>query len=1466
MKEAQNTQGITLRALMEGKPYLDPELFLHLARAIAAAAGKLHQQQLLHLDLRPEHIVIYSGEPTAEITASGSAVSRSAEGYIRPPGHSLPAAGLPYCSPENTGRMHRAIDERSDLYSLGIIFYEMLAGRLPFQAEDSLEWVYMHLAQSPPPLTHTRADLPEGLESIIMKLLSKNPDRRYPSTHVLISDLDTLGQAQGRLLTQTLYHGRTHELATLTQAFYSACLGSTEMVYISGEAGIGKTSLMEQMFQNQQHARQFFYITGKFEQISSQSPYHPIIQAFRGLLRHLLGERRDTSEFWAERLRNALGSSAHIITAMIPEASRILGDIPEPEILPANESKKRFIYVFRRFVQALASREHPLVLFIDDLQWANDSSLQLIHELLCDPECQYLMFVCAYRDNEMDLGKLPGYEPDGTVTDQALVHHLHLTPLSLTQMNPIVMEALNSPADTALALTELVYPASGGNPFHFKQILRRLQDDSILRYSPEQRRWQWNLGQIIEQSPSYAVKDLLEHRMHRLSEDARQLLAIAACIGSIVQAQDIVRIAGQPLSERSDTWSILEAEGMMISCGDGQFRFAHDNIQKLIYSKIDDKAKRNLHLQIGRFLLERNGGAQTTNTFDTVNQLNLGSAGITDPQEMVQLVRLNLEAGLGAKTSSAYDIALEYFAKGLELMPAKDWENDFDLCFELYIHKAECEYLCGNIRQSELELDALLQHARNPVERSRIQLIRIMQYVNQGRYLEGTAFGLSSLREHRIVISPWPGKAMMIMESVKLELLLKGRYDHLAHLKEMSDPERIAAMNLLFAVVPSTFFTNKKVYFLLMCRAIQLSLKYGNTPASAAVYSAYGMILANTRGKARKGYNIGKVGLKLSERYNISSIKSKTYTVFGGVLCQFAGNSREGEAYLAKALRHGLDAGDYVFASYAIGAHINALYSRAPLGEFARTLADYAVVLDTTKDEFVKKNIQLFQQWILALQGRSAEPDSFSGAGFEEELFLEEIRREETSATTLFQYCTYKTQLCWLLGRYEQALQWAAKARVHEAYATHLPHLPECLMYEALSLMSVPVHWPKAAPERSRLLRILRRFTQWSLASPVNYQSRYDLLQAEFARVSGQLSRAEEMYDRAIRGAREYEEVQITALAGELAARYYWRCGKNTTALFYLETAAGGYSNWEVPIKVSQIEALRLQWKTAVDPAPVPASTAISQGNTRQSAESLHSVQKETHVVDPMDLAAILQTTQAITNPLDINTVLKEMMSKLMKYAGASKGSLLTGNQDTLYIQAYADSENPALSSPAELTDSSLLPEGIIRYVYRTQEEVYYTGGSVSWMIHNPYMAYHKPGSALCIPVTVHGMMLGVLYLENKLTSGIFADEPKAVLLALASRALLMCVLQSSGESPGTQTEQTEDPLPLPALLDDPLTERELEVLTLLAAGYSNKEIADQLIIAISTVKVHVKNIFAKLKVNRRTKAIAQAQELKLLG
>ncbi|MEI7028372.1 AAA family ATPase [Paenibacillus sp. y28] len=1459
-----NQEGITLRDIMKGQKNIMPDHFLALARAIAACVGDLHQQQRIHLDLRPESIRMASEECTWCRLHEGNTLKRLADGYERPTGSGLPESDLTYCSPENTGRMLRAVDERSDLYSLGVIFYEMLAGRPPFQANNPLEWVYMHLAQSPPPISG-EASLPDGLEAVIMKLLEKNPDKRYQSAGFLLADLDKVGRHQDTLFIEPGVHGREYELSVLKQSFYSVCLGSTEMVFISGEAGIGKTSLMNEMFRKQ-HTPDFFYITGKFEQLSKEIPYHPIIQAFRGFMRHLLGERKDQSALWKRKLKKALGANAHVITEIIPEAGLILGEVPAVEKLPANESKKRFIYIFRKFVQALASKERPVVLFIDDLQWADHSSLHLIHALLSDPECQYFMFVCAYRHAEIEQRALPGYEPDGRVTEQAVIRHIHLSPLSLEQMNRIVMETLNSPAETTLPLTELLYHKSGGNPFHCKQILIRLQDTHTLLYDPVQRCWQWNLGPIIALEPSYAIQDLMAHKLQRLSSGAHDLARIAACVGGEFQAQFIARMVKGDPEPMAMQWTELEAEGLILQAGAGTFRFAHDHIQKMIYNSIDDHTKQALHVRIGNCIREAYAGFEES-LFEAVNHLNRGSKTITGAQERLLLVRMNLDAGSRAKSSSASDVALGYFKCGAALLSPENWNTEFGLCFELYAQKAECEYLCGHTEQSNQDISFLLGCARSPVDRSRVQLIQIMQYINQGKYLKGTTLGLESLRAHQITIPPNPESFLIHTEGKRIERLLRNTYERIASLPEMSDPEQIAAMNLIAAIIPSTFFTNKQVYFLLMCKAIELALRYGNTPETAAVYSAYGMFLGTSLGQYDKGYAIAKAGVELAERYNMASSKSKTYTIFGGVLCQFAGNAREGDAYLARALRFGLDSGDYVFASYAIGAHVNSLYTRAPLSELAKAITDYMAVLDTTRDEFVRQNFYLYLQFILALQGRTAAPDSLDSEDFEEEAFLNRIHKEETSATTLFQYGAYKTQLCYLLGRYEEAARWARRAETHTAYAAHLPHMPECLFYESLAVLAARTPASGHFKADNSLVRKLRRFTDWAKWSPASYQARACLLQAEYARVSGEFQAAEALYDKAIREAREHGNLPVTSLAGELAANYYLKRDKRKSALFYLKIAVEGYRQWGVQIKSVQLEELLLQWQSQENAALAGGAVqTLLNRNTAETVDGAARHQGGPPSLDRVDLEAILATAQAITNQMDMDAMLGKIMNTIMKYAGAGKGALLTASNDTLLIQIYAEAdEAQPVPGPLEMTDSSLLPEGIIRYVFRTQENVHYSAGEESWLIHNPYIAKHHPGSALCIPVTVHGTMLGVLYLENKLASGVFAHERMTVIRAMASHGLFMCVLESSPAFPTAAAGMEDHIQPLPGIMEEPLTDRELEVLALLSAGLSNKEIADHLVIAMNTVKVHVKNIFAKLKVNRRTKAVAQAKELKLL-
>ncbi|MGO4537718.1 helix-turn-helix transcriptional regulator [Paenibacillus sp. 2TAB19] len=1446
---------ITLSERLITRPKMPPDQFLPLARAIAAAIAASSEQGYPLPNLRPNTI----------------AIAASGEVRLLQPERSGPLseADWPYCSPERTGRMRRQEDERSTLYSLGVIFYEMLAGEPPFTADDPLEWMYMHLAQSPLSLRGRIPELPVALDQLVLKLLDKNPDNRFVSAESLLVPLEGCEQANPAQHGAPGFYGRESEAVQLEQAFRSVCLGSSEAVYVCGEAGIGKTRLIEETFRDGKLADSYYFISGKFEQLAAGVPYEPIVKAFRGLIRRLLGESESFVEALRVKLTLTIGSVASVITALIPEARLLLGTVAgSEEELPTAEARKRFLYAFRRFAQALAAKEHPLVLFIDDLQWADASSLQLLDALIRDPECQYLLLVGSYRPDLDPSIKLPGLSDQGSASEQTAVKQIRLSPLPMATLNRLAADTLGANEQQTQPLSTAIVTHTGGNPFHFKQLLLRLRDERRLQFQLDKNMWQWQLDSIPVDEAEFEIGGLLEYRLRLLPQTALSLAEAASCIGFIFTDELAARVCGLSAEDRLTAWHAVEVEGLVVAQSDGSARFAHDSIQKLIYGRIDESKRQELHLAIGRALSASSADEGDGNDllFEQVLHMNRGAELLRGDEERLSLAVLNLKAGNHALASSAYDAALGYFFHGSSLLKEQHWNNRFELCFELHARLAECAYLCGQSEDSLQRIERLLTRARNPIERSRVRMIRIMQLINQGKYAEGTALGLHSLAELGIRLSSDPGPLRLLTEKWKTNwLLLRSRKrSHL--LPEMTDPQLSAALGQIAAIVPSSFFTDKSIFFMLTSRALRLSLRGGQSPLTAVVFSAYGMLAETAWRNHEQARRLGGLGIQLAESSGMASVSSMAFTMYSAVSSIFAGDARETDYYLPQAMRHGMNAGNYIFASYAMGGHVNSLYTRSSLSEMARVIAEYLTVLETTKDEFVQQNFFLYEQWIAALQGRTESPVSFNDGQFSEEAFLARIGQEETAATTLYQYSTYKAQLFYLEGRYEEAEAWSAKARPHEPYATHLPHMPECCFYEALSMIGSCTADGRA-PQRvkaARIQKLLRRFRRFADGSETNFRARCTLLHATYAEARGRIKDAERLYDTALREAYEYGDLRVKALGGELAGRFYERSGRDASARHYDRIALEGYSEWELPRKIAQLtnkrsgnrEEQKLQaGHDSLRDAQLTPVEAAAANKPERPASDLEA-----------ELAAILRATRVITGRDSADAMLAELLTVIMTYAGAGTGALLSTNDGDLRIQVYAEPNEAAVAAERELQGSPLLPEGIVRYVYRTQETVTYNGEPDSWVTRNPYMALHRPQSMLCLPVKIHGTLLGVLFLENRLATGVLDAAQTGVLLAMASQALMMCVLrQSSEEEASAVNSDVEVTSEQAEAIEEPLTERELEVLALLAAGLSNKEIAERLVIAAGTVKVHVKHIFAKLKVNRRTKAIMQAKELKLL-
>jgi len=1373
---------------------------------LAAALAELHGRGIVHRAIRPAAILFNASTNGAWLVDFGDV------GCGAPP----PTAGtvaavrserLVYLSPEQTGRIDCAVDARSDLYALGIVLYEMLVGSPPFQSDDALEQIHWHLAGTARAPSQVRADVPALLDDLVLKLLAKNPDDRYQFARTLEQDLADCSRAWaagstiprfalargdlgGRLRISSRLYGREREVHALLEAFEHACHGSAagRMVLVEGYSGIGKTALIQQLYRPIVRQKGYF-VSGKFDQVARGVPFGALIQAFRALVRQLLTEGEAQLAAWRQALSESLAGNGGVLTAVIPELEFILPGQQEPIELGSFESQNRFQLVLQNFLSVLASTRHPLILFLDDLQWADPATLGLLVPLLTSPDIHGMMLMGAYRDNELDASPRLAHTLADLTAKGIRLTRISLGPLLPGELTEFVADTLHGGTKEVAPLARLVYEKTGGNPFFVIQFLRLLEREQRLGFDAERMRWTYDIEQIAELPLTNNVVDLMTRRINGLPPNTRYALTLAACIGSRFDGRTLAVVIEQNLGATEADLRPALAEGLIVRAvrGFGEamehfggefdgYEFLHDRVQQSAYALIPAERRKMVHLTVGRLLRQRMGGAREGfGVFDIVNHLNLGRELVHDANERRDLAELNLAAGRRAKSSTAHDTALELFRAGVELLEDSDASDADRLHFELHLEAAESEYFCGDSDASLHRLEKLASIVRSPIEAARIARLRSVQYENMARYVDALASARAGLA---LLGVSFPDEAAdketaLEHEVAQIESLRDGRaIGSLLDLPTMVDPRVRMVMVILTDIWSATFILGDATMArLISATMVRLSLIHGNTEESAYGYVTHAITVGAIRGESNAAYEFGRLALDVNQRFGDVRLRAKVYQQFHAHVNFWCQPFLSCLPYAREACHAGLQSGDFLYAGYGAGTEPWAAI--AAVQDLARFVVDYTptvALVEKLRNKGFADSVRLLLNWSRALQGQTVEPLSLTDADFDEARYVRDYRDNTFFAGI---HAVARLHLCALLGSPEQALDAAQVARTLVA---HLPGTIWPLICDFWDAMALAANLDGAgAPQRGDGLARLKR-TQTAFADRAehceeNFRSQALLLAAEIARVEGRDRDAIELCESAIEFAAGKPLIAFEALAHEMAGRHHLRLGRPRLALLHLIRARDVYRAWGAHAKV---DALARQYPGAPWPVAAPRPEML----LRRSGDVTHAPALPARVapVDGLDLFSVLKATQAIAGEFDLSRLQVRLLQIAIESAGAERGALvLEGNDGPIVVRGAAlggDDAAPAVSTALEHSDD--VPRGIVNYVRRTAEDVVLARAETDEQHGaDPYVLQHRPRSVLCLPVQTQGRKLGVVYLEHRGVAAAFTVERVRTLRILATQAAI---------------------------------------------------------------------------------------------
>jgi PAS domain S-box-containing protein len=1355
----------------QGQP-LELTRFLRVAIGLTKALGQVHRLGLIHKDIKPGNVLV---DDAGNVWLTGFGIaSQFRQERQQPAPPEIIAGTLAYMAPEQTGRMNRSMDTRSDLYSLGVTLYQMFTGHLPFDAADAMEWVHCHIARQPtPPDSSTK--LPAALSAIVMRLLAKTVEERYQTALGIEADLrqcltdwETHGHIDAfplgandvpdRLLIPEKLYGRELEVNALLAAFERVVTqGTPELVLVSGYSGVGKSSVVNELHKVLVPPRGLFAV-GKFDQYKRDIPYATLAQAFQALVRQILVKNEAEVDQWRGALAEAVGPNGRLIVNLIPEMEFIIGkQAPVPD-LPPREAQNRFQFVFRRLLGAFARPEHPLALFLDDLQWLDAATLDLLENLITDPDVRHLMVVGAYRDNEVSSSHLLLRTIEGIRKAGAQVQKIMLAPLELDDLGALVSDALHCELERVRPLAELVHEKTDGNPFFAIHFVTTLVDEGLLWFDPVARAWHWNIDRIRAKNFTDNVVEFMAGKLTQFSAATQEGLKQLACLGNVPEVATLALIQGE--TEEAMHTVLREAlRAGLIFQNESTYKFLHDQIQQAAYSLIPEEDRADVHLGIGRILLASMTEEQLAeHLFDVANQFNRGAERLIDRKEKAQVATIDLRAGRKAKASTAYASARTYFSAGMAVLAEGDWDNQYDLMFSLWLERAECEFLTSNFDTAEQLIGELLQRGASKVDQAVVYHLKVQLHEVKGEYPLAVTSGLSCLKLFGIHIPTRPTQEQVYAEYETVWQTLNRRpIESLIDLPLMTDPEVKAATQVLSILSPPAYLTDFGLFCSVAFHLVKLGMQHGTSSASALAYSLFGNILGPAFHRYTDGYRFVKLACDLVERHDFIAYKAKIYHAMGSVAVwtQPIGNAID---FMRATFGIAIETGDLTFACYGMSQPITALLLRNdPLDavwresemalDFLRK-AKYGDVADITWSQ---------QRFIAAMQGRTATFSTFSDAQFDEAAFEAQLTGDRMPLM-IFWYWILKLKARFLSGDYAEALAAAGKAKLLLWTSAAQIQQLDYFYYAALTVAAL---YEDASAEEQQGWRELltthrEQLYEWAETYPPTFGDKHALVAAEIARLEGRDTDAMRLYEQAIQSAREHGFVQNEGLAHEVAGRFYLARSFETIARTYLRNARNCYDRWGAFGKVKQLDELYPQLQEKRDPASPTATIGESVGQ--------------------LDVETVLKASQALSSEIVLPKLIEKLLRIAVEHAGAERGVLICIRGDELQIEAEATTSHGCVEvnvRQAAVTSSDL-PPSALHYVIRTRERVVIHDASIAALYsEDEYVRQKHARSVLCLPILKQMKLIGALYLENNLTPRAFTSDRVAVLEMLASQAAI---------------------------------------------------------------------------------------------